>query len=556
MSSAVAIPWKRMRELEARLESFEAPKRMEITFQDAKSGKKLKVGGIWSPIKNRYLTSKEISELKQEQQIELGKQRARLIKLSQPQWRFAIHALEGALNDYRAETLDELPLQILLLHGARRAGKSVALFAAVLMIALVKPGSNIWVVGLRKRHGRKIMNRVQRALHRRCWEYDAYNDIMSLVNCTVIEAKSQVNYDSDVGDELDLLALDEAAIMREKVFDKLFPSVSNRNGFVAMASSPREFNWFYDKAELIDSQDEVAAETVRVVSLKPEDNIFAPIVKKRAELARHVMGIDEWKQEMMGEFLQKTGLVLPGFEKGSNVIPAHLMPGDATADVGAAIWRGNPDIEYIISVDYNINPTVGAVFKFDDFGRPWLIDEIITDEPTEVWGRMVEAYLRERGCADPFHSALIVGDASGNWQDPRDKKNMKSSEILKAVGFKVFRPCFRSKKNPGRVDRMQVMRSLVRNAADEPRFFVDPRCVEIIRALRTIPVNHRGHHDTRHKAAHYYDAASYAPWRVWGDTIGNRSIGQRVFKTSLVIAKSYEEAIVDTSRVDKRSKKR
>ena len=552
----IQIPWKKLREAEIRVTEFDEPRQCSVIFQNALSGKKLKVGGVWDNIKNRYLADHEIEGMGEDHKRVLERRRPRVQKLSPPQWRYMLHGLEGCMNDYRLSVdPDEMPVQIALLHGARRAGKSVALFSVVLLVTLAQPGATIYVVGLRKKHVRKIINQMMRALHRSVWTYDAYNDILRLCNGSVIESKSHINYDSDVGDELDLLALDEAAIMRERVFNKLFPSCSNRNGFCAMASSPREFNWFYEKAEYSESENDKQADSVRVVALRPEDNIFAPIVSRRAEDARYMMGEDEWRQEMMGEFLQKSGKVLPGFDKHLSVMPETVMTGDSPQKELPQMWLKNPSFGYIVSVDYNVNPTVGALMKVDEFGRIWIIDEIYTDQTTDAWGEMLAERLQQKhGVTDPHRECIIVGDASGFMQDPRDKKNSKSAQILMQQGWKVVRPCKLSRRNPSRVDRMQVMRALVLNAAGERRLFVDPRCEMIIKALRTLPLIDKGHHDTRHDMAHYYDAASYAPYRIWGDTVGSKTIGQRVFKKQLVRNKNYEEVDQAHSRLDTRSK--
>ena len=63
-----------------------------------------------------------------------------------------------------------------------------------------------------------------------------------------IEGLSADNPDSLVGDEYDLVVMDEAAKMRQDIWDMyISPAVGRRNGKAIFITTPQGFNWVYDK---------------------------------------------------------------------------------------------------------------------------------------------------------------------------------------------------------------------------------------------------------------------------------------------------------------------
>ena len=63
-----------------------------------------------------------------------------------------------------------------------------------------------------------------------------------------IEGLSADNPDSLVGDEYDLVVLDEAAKMKQDIWDMyISPAVGRRNGKAIFITTPQGFNWVYDK---------------------------------------------------------------------------------------------------------------------------------------------------------------------------------------------------------------------------------------------------------------------------------------------------------------------
>lgn len=224
-----------MRAARKAVQRLKRPHKLITRFVNEITGDAITAGGIWDNIKKRYLEDWEILLLSKEHQDYLARQPMKIMKLSEPQWDFLLYCFMGLLN-YDRMAMGEDPVQVVMLHGARRTGKSWALYGGIKFVALARPAAQIWVVGLRKRHGQKIISKIRASMRYEQHTYDKKDQLLTLINSSKIYAKASVNYDADRGDELDLLALDEGAFMREQVFDTLMPSTTSVNGFTVIAS--------------------------------------------------------------------------------------------------------------------------------------------------------------------------------------------------------------------------------------------------------------------------------------------------------------------------------
>ena len=528
------IPWKDFGEFRQDLDDVTEPKKLRVRFVNNVTGDAVTVGGIWDPVAKRYLDEYEIPHLPKADLKRLQKQKTPIVKLGDTQFRFVLYCLAALLN-YERMAAEEPPEQLVMMHGARRSGKSVALRNGILAVAIARPAAHIWVVGLRKRHGQRIISGIRRTLADDLHDYQKRDQLLTLANHSSIHSKAAVNYDADRGDELDMLAIDEAAFMKEDVYHTLMPSVTSVNGFTAMATSPNKMNWVHELKELPRFSEDSAA-AIKTVHLTPQENTFAPVVAKRAELARYVMSEERWRQEMMGEFSETSGLALPKFNRRVHIRDWSQI-NDYTTEVTSKFFRMRGSFEWIVGVDYNINPTCGVIIKVDTMGQIWACAEVWDAEGTDQFGRRLYRALQKMGVEDPYREALIVGDSSQESQDPRDKKHGASARILRAQGWKkVITPQSSRKVNPGRVNKLEMMRALHFNAAGEAHMFADPSCEYTLKMMQYLDLNDRGLPNRSNKYNHWFDALAYAVWRVWGDEYAGKTVGQRVFKRALVEA--------------------
>lgn len=495
---ATTLPWSRLKEAEHNISLLNDSADLSLSLVNGVTGEALICGGIWDNVAKKYTS--------------VGKGN-RTLKLTEPQWKL-VQECRAALYNDDLLAQGKPPIQEIILHGGRRSGKSVGGKGGAALVALAKPNARIWVIGLRKRHGDKIIQGLKRLLPTRYWTHDKVDNTLRLINGSTITAKSAVNYDSDRGDSLDLLILDEAAFMPEAVHDALVSALADRNGFCLSLSSPNMFNWFFRLAEKSQSSDPIVRQTVRTIQSTASDNIFVKHLAKRMEFSKHTLSADAYKQEVLGEFLNRGGIVLPQFDKSIHVLERfNLGKRDITEQLTAYVFGKRA--KYIVGVDYNINPTAGVICKFDDRGHVWYIAELDTHQGTEQWGKELYNLIQKlSGGGDPYDQTIIVGDASGEYQDPR-KGPDPSAHVLREQGWTVHRPTLK-RRNPSRRSRLEVMRSLCMNAASEVRMWVDPSCENLIEVLREHPLNTVGLPDKSYKGNHKYDAASYPVYRIWG----------------------------------------
>ena len=513
----VSLPWNKMRDFR---HDMKVTRRAYIDAKVAfylrgDKSKQIKVGGRWSTFDQQYISNQIDGPVKE-------------IALHDAQWRFINHIKDGML--YSIGKLDmDVPIQDVIFHGGRRSGKSVGLAAAALMWGLARPASVIWIVSLMKRHGERIMKLIKKWLPMDTWEYNAKDKELTLFNYTTIRAINEKYYNTERGDSIDLLLLDEAAFFSERVYNALAPSVYDRNGLVAIASSPNGFNWFYDRAMMAQSEDPEARASVRVVGMSLLENPFlSEAAIKHAEKAAKTLGLEMYKQEILGQFKSPVPLAFEGFSDQLHIRKASELKEERMEMmrvIGEKIFNVD-DLQYLVGVDFNFDPTAGAIIQFDKQGRMWVVEEHISSQGTEQWSVTLEHKLKAMGVKNPKRSTIIIADASGQWQgEGKNAPNKRATwRILRSLGWTVFGPSV-GKVNPWREDRYEIIRALLINARGEPRFFVNPSCEEVLDMVKKLP-NHNGIPKKHHKYSHIYDAVTYVAYRIWGTSAGRELWGR------------------------------
>jgi len=139
----------------------------------------------------------------------------------------------------------------------RRTGKTIAA-AALVTAYLMVPNMRVWIVApnyeLTDRTFEYVYNWVviQKVLGANAVKKASHTDQLRLIqmkNGSFVKGKSTspTAVDSLIGDQLDLLVLDEAARIPKKVWEEaLEPTTLDRKGRVLFISTPRGRNWFYD----------------------------------------------------------------------------------------------------------------------------------------------------------------------------------------------------------------------------------------------------------------------------------------------------------------------
>ena len=519
-----ALPWMRLTRIDRQVDDLRdaaTPRAAEFALYG--TDERIRGGGVWRALHARYIPGQRPDHV-------------RTVWLHRAQWQFLQYILEAI--DQQIRGAGPIPLQDIIMHGGRRSGKSVALAAAVLMWAIARPASNIWIMSLRQRHGKRIIALLKRWLPPESWSFEKRENTLWLSNYSHIRAMNVQEYDNERGDSVERLGIAEAAFVREAVFMALAPSILDRDGVVAMSSSPNGYNWFYDRAMLAKSKDEKKRKSVRVCTLSTLENVFlSKSAKNHAEHLQHVMSADAYRQEVLGQFVPPTGKALPDFRE-DNV--QTVISGDGTELGGVesrfAAMETLGDLafdmrrlHYIVGVDFNMDPISGVIVQFDDQGRMYVVGEHYSSQGTEQWAVGLSNKLKALGCESPHEEAILVADASGQWQGvgTRPKQSTPTWAILRHLGWRVVQPSVHRRRNPHRLDRMEVMGALTRSAAGEVRLFVDPEAEFILETLKRLELSN-GIPSLKSKYIHAWDAVSYAAYRIWGTPTGRVVYGHEL----------------------------
>ena len=111
--------------------------------------------------------------------------------------------------------------------------------------------------------------------------------------------------DSIRGEAFDLVIVDEAALMDERVwYDVLMPTLADRRGRAMLISTPRGRNWFWREHERC--RQEGASWRA------PSTDNPLPSIREAAERARHIVSERTYRQEWLAEFVDEAGGVFRG----------------------------------------------------------------------------------------------------------------------------------------------------------------------------------------------------------------------------------------------------
>ena len=192
----------------------------------------------------------------------------------------------------------------------RRFGKS-ALAAYIALRMLLEPGKNIWVVSPTYDLSQKVFNYVVRWFaiaapsQRGGIQNRPYPKIRTAKGST-LECKSAENPTSLLGEELDLLIIDEAARVPRRTWEQfLFPTLASRKGSAIFISTPMGKNWFYE--EYIKAKQNDAAFN--------QSSLTNPTFSQEEwDRAKEKLPEDIFRQEYEAQFLEDAASLFKGIK--------------------------------------------------------------------------------------------------------------------------------------------------------------------------------------------------------------------------------------------------
>lgn len=201
-----------------------------------------------------------------------------------------------------------------------------------------------------------------------------------------IQCKSAENPDSLLGEELDLVIIDEAARIPKNIYENyIYPTTSKRKGRTVFISTPFGQNWFYHKwVECKNSEDGLA------LQFRTKDNPYFP--NEEWERAKMKLPSQVFAQEYEASFLPDAAAVFRGIDE--------IIKSNTESDV----ISGH---RYVMGVD---------IAKHEDFTVLTVVDKY--NNNVVYWDRFKDIEYpfqkaRIKAVAQRYNNARIIVDSTG-----------------------------------------------------------------------------------------------------------------------------------------------
>ena len=312
------------------------------------------------------------------------------------------------------EAIKDPKIRDFVLVCGRRFGKTfVAAYAA--FRELLKPNRNIWIVAPTSDLTQKTFSYVLRFLAK-IFEPGEYKITskpytkLVMANGTWLECKTADNPVSLIGEELDLLIIDEAARIAPMVYEReLAATTMSRKGRTIFISSPKGKNWFYNKYKSIEKNDHGFVWNAPS-SDNPENS------PEELERIKNTLPEAIWKQEYLAQFVDS------GAEVFRNIREIVL-------DKELCYEEPIPTHRYILGVD---------IAKLNDWTVLTMLDK--QSHKVVAWDRFQRVDYpiqnnRIASLAKKYNNARIILDSTGGGKVLNDFLTREEGLIIDDFNF-------------------------------------------------------------------------------------------------------------------------
>jgi hypothetical protein len=312
------------------------------------------------------------------------------------------------------EAIKDPKIRDFVLVCGRRFGKTfVAAYAA--FRELLKPNRKIWIVAPTSDLTQKTFSYIIRFLSK-IYEPGEYKITskpytkLVMANGTWLECKTADNPVSLIGEELDLLIIDEAARIAPMVYEReLAATTMSRKGRTIFISSPKGKNWFYNKYKSIEKDDH--GFVWNAPSSDNPENTPEELERLRKTLPEAV-----WKQEFLAQFVDS------GAEVFRNIREIVL-------DKELCYEEPIPTHRYILGVD---------IAKLNDWTVLTMLDK--QSHKVVAWDRFQRVDYpiqnnRIASLAKKYNNARIILDSTGGGKVLNDFLTREEGLIIDDFNF-------------------------------------------------------------------------------------------------------------------------
>lgn len=241
------------------------------------------------------------------------------------------------------------------------------------------------------------------------------------------------------------------------------------NGYISH-NTPGGFDHFYDDYNkglpgARDSEGDIITDTKSWKYSTAEGGNVSP---EEIERARRDKDPLTFQQEFFADFVTFSGRVIYAFDRAKHIRPCREIPINSTIHIG---------------MDFNINP-MSATCWYESEGISYQFDEIIlkTSDTDAMAKEITKRYGRSvAGGKFKLDHITVYPDPAGA-QRRTSAQGKTDISILKDHGLRVIA----LSSHPLVRDRINTTNARFENAAGDIRAYVDPKCVESIRAYERL----------------------------------------------------------------------
>ena len=412
-----------------------------------------------------------------------------------------------------------------LFLGGSRAGKTaLAKFLTVAFLACV-PGARVWLVQPTKTEDDDELETEFDKIIPAAWARKSGNKYRFVNGATAMIRSAKYPARLKKG-QCDWAFLNEGQNVPELSFSMLRMRTSDTGGIVLVAANPSNDDpageWVNEWA---DQNDKGERENARVFPFDPRDN---PHIRLDQLLSiAHETDQRTFDIEVMGKRLQPSNAVMHAFSPVENV-DATPDVGDVTAEFAALCGLGE-NCRDLVGHDYQKSPYMAAslarAFRNpEDPERPLLYYRrslcVELGDEYDLSDAMYKAGLEPA-------TTVIVGDASGDFQDAARTKGGQSFQILRECGwYRIFVPDRDQRKNPLVQERMKNDNRLFLSASGQRLVMIDPEAAELIEACKLWRKLH-GVPSKNSRHSHIAESMGYLNWRVYPRKLWRPEVGYK-----------------------------
>ena len=343
----------------------------------------------------------------------------------------------------------------------RRSGKSWSA-AHEILPWLLTPKTRGWIVGPNYSLANKIAREVKRVImtqlqlpieSKKEISGDLYYMKLAGLN-SELSVKSAENADSLIGDGVDYLIIDEAALIPRSTFEMyLRPTLADRQGWCLFTSTPRGFNYLHKLYEYGQSEEHPEWESWTFPST------LSPYFKDDVEELKRTLTKETFNQEILCQFQSYAGKVYPM---------------DRNIHVRETV-KYDPQLPVYVGLDFGYRHSAAVIVQLhkrtNNFADVHQIDELSLKNTK----------------TDDFAKALkkLRYEYTGIWGDPAGSGTNLQSGISDIAVFKKHGLRVNIRRDAitrNVVSGVSHVRRWFEDANGDPHIFIHPKCKESIQA--------------------------------------------------------------------------